>query len=68
MSAPTATPRLASVQLKPANQEDLVPPSTTIAAPAGRRPELSRPAVLGSVAALIAVVLISSTADINILG
>jgi predicted dienelactone hydrolase len=67
MSAPVATPRLASVSLKLANQEDLVPLSSTIATHAGGRAKLRSPAVLGSIAALIAVLLISSTADINIL-
>jgi dienelactone hydrolase len=67
MSPPAATPRLASVHLKSANQEAPVQPSTTIATHPGGRAKLYRPAVLGSVAALIAVVLIGSTADNNIL-
>lgn len=41
--------------------------STTIAIPAGGRPKPRRTAVLGSAAAVIAVVLISGTAGINIL-
>jgi dienelactone hydrolase len=66
MSAKAAAPRLASVQFT-ANQEDLVQPSTTIAGHAGRRATPRRPAVLGSVSALVAAVVISSTADINTL-
>ena len=65
--ATAAAPRLASVQLKPANQEDLVQPSATIATHAGGRAKLRKPAVVGSIAALIAVVLISSTAGSNVL-
>jgi predicted dienelactone hydrolase len=66
MSPPADTPRLASVPLKSATQGDLVQPSTTIATHAGGRAKLYRPAILASVAALIAVVLISRTADVNI--
>jgi predicted dienelactone hydrolase len=66
MSAKAAAPRLASMQLT-TSQEDLVQPSTTIATHAGGRTKLRRTAVLGSVAAVIAVVLINSTASINIL-
>ena len=67
MSPPATAPRLASVQLKPANQEDLVQPSATIATHAADRAKLHNPAVAGSIAALIAVVLISSTAGSNVL-
>ena len=67
MSATAATPRLASVQFNTASQEDLVQPSTTIATHAGGRAKLRSTAVFGSVGALVAVVLISSTADIHIL-
>ena len=42
-------------------------PSTTIATPAGGRTKVRRTAVFGSVAAVIAAVLISSTVDINVL-
>jgi dienelactone hydrolase len=55
------------VSIKLANQEDLVSPSTTIATHAGGRAKLYSPAVLGSIAALIGVLLISSTADVNII-
>ena len=65
--SPATAPRLASVQLKPANQEDLVQPSATIATHAADRAKLHNPAVVGSIAALIAVVLISSTAGSNVL-
>jgi dienelactone hydrolase len=67
MSAKSATPRLASVQFISATQEDPVQPSTTIATNAGGRAQARRPAVLGSVAALIAAVLISSAVDANTL-
>ena len=67
MSGPATAPRLASVQLKPANQEDLVQPSATIAPHAGGRATLHTPAVVGAIAALIAVVLVSSTAGSNVL-
>src|SRR5689334_3721546 len=67
MSATAATPRLASVQLSAATKEDLMQPSTTIARHAGDQATLRRPAVLASVAALIAAAVISSTADATIL-
>jgi dienelactone hydrolase len=67
MSATAATPRLASVQLSTATKEDPMQPSTTIATHAGDQATLRRPAVLASVAALIAAVVISSTADATIL-
>ena len=66
MSGPATAPRLASVHLKPANQEDLVQPSATIATHAANRAKLHNPAVVGSIAALIAVVLVS-TAGSNVL-
>ena len=66
MSAKAATPRLGRMQISTASQEDLVQSSTTIAAHAGGRATLRRPAVLGPVAALTTAVLIS-IADISTL-
>ncbi len=66
MSGPAAASRLASVQLKPANQEDLVQPSATSATHAAGRVKLHNRAVVGSIAALVAVVL-SGTAGSNVL-
>jgi hypothetical protein len=68
MSAKPARPRLASVPYNTATQEDLVQPSTTIARHAGSRATLRGAAVPGSVAVLVAAVLINRAADVNILG
>lgn len=66
MSAKSAGPKLASVQFT-ANQEGVMRLSINIATGAHGEAKLRRPTVSAGAAVMVAVVLINSTASINIL-